>query len=77
MTTVDKVLAACMAANTPAQFAKAFGKTDGGRSVRNTLRTRFGVRVSDGDAFDDAVKSALYAHLSGDAEALKGYLASK
>jgi hypothetical protein len=71
MTTKDAVKVACMSATTPAQFAKAMGKE--GRSVRNVLRSRFGVYVSRGGVFDDALKSALYAHLNGDADALTSW----
>jgi hypothetical protein len=69
MATKDATRDACMSATTPAAFARALQKD--GRSVRNTLRSRFGVYVSKGDAFDDALKSALYAHMTGDADALQ------
>jgi len=67
----DAVKDAALASATPAAFARAIGKD--GRGVRNVLRSRFGVYVSkDGaGAFDDALKSALYAHIvDHDADAL-------
>lgn len=66
--TKDATRDACIAATTPAQFARAFGKD--GRSVRNTLRSKFGVYVSKGGTFDAPLREALYAHLTGDADAL-------
>lgn len=66
--TKDATRDACMAATTPAAFAVAIGRD--GRSVRNVLRSKFGVYVSRGGTFDDALKAALYAHLNGDADAL-------
>jgi hypothetical protein len=67
----DATRDACMAAKTPAEFARAIGKD--GRSVRNTLRSRFGVYVSRGGTFDDTLKAALYAHLNGDGDALDAW----
>lgn len=65
----DGVKAAALAATTPAAFAVAIGKE--GRSVRNVLRSRFGVYVSRGGTFDVPLRTALYAHIvEGDADAL-------
>lgn len=59
----DKIRDACMAATTPAAFARAIGRE--GRPVRNVLRGKLGVYVSKGDPFDDATRSALYDVLTG------------
>lgn len=69
----DATLDACMAATTPAAFAKALDKD--GRSVRNVLRSKFGVYVSRGGTFDDATKRALYAYIvEGDKDAPEALL---
>lgn len=70
-TTNDAVRDACVASTTPAAFARALGKD--GRSVRNVLRSKFGVYVSKGATFDVATREALYAYLDGDAEALQAW----
>ncbi len=62
---------ACMSATTPAAFARAYGKD--GKALRTVLRSKFGVYVSKGASFDDALKSALYAHLEGDTDALSAW----
>jgi hypothetical protein len=53
---------ACMSASNAAQFARAFGKD--GKYVRGVLRSKLGVYVSKGDAFDDAIKTRLYDTLT-------------
>lgn len=57
----DATKDAALAATTPAAFARAIGKE--GRSVRNVLRSRFGVYVSKGGTFDAPLREALYAHI--------------
>lgn len=67
----DSTHDACIAATTPAAFARAYGKD--GRAVRNVLRSKFGVYVSKGGTFDAPLREALYAHLNGDADALTAW----
>lgn len=57
----DKTLDALLACARPADAARVLSMD--GKALRNVLRSRFGVFVSHGHAFDDKAKHALYAYV--------------
>lgn len=69
----DAVRDACMNAATPAAFARVIEKP--GKSLRDVLRSRFGVYVSKTpDAWTPELRAALYAYVvDGDKDAADTY----